>query len=312
MMSNHKDKYKTTNWSSYNASLCQRGSVNLLLSASLYSVWKEIDPSKKRVGEKMYPDVIIEICLTLGQVYHLPLRQTTGFIKSLFTLMSLDLSIPDYTTLCRRKGNLNVKVSHRTSQQSIDIVVDSTGLKVYGEGEWKVRKHGVSKRRTWQKLHLGIDGCTQEVVSVVLTNNSVADAHVVEDLFKGCAKKVKSFCGDGTYDTDKVRKILSNGKIKQKIPPQRNAVLSKKKEKHLVQRDQAINRIKGIGRKEWKKEIEYHQRSLNETAMFRYKTSIGASLKARKMDKQINEVKIGCHILNVFRSCGMPNSVKFA
>lgn len=307
-----KDKYKITNWSSYNASLCQRGSVNLWLSDSLFSVWKEIDPSKKRVGEKTYPDVIIEVCLTLRQAYHLPLRQTTGFIKSMFFLMGLDLAIPDYTTLCRRNEGLDVKISHRSSQKSIDIVVDSTGLKVYGEGEWKVRKHGASKRRTWQKLHLGIDIYTQEIVSVVLTSNSVDDASVAGDLVKKCAKKVNSFGGDGAYDKKKVRQMLFEYGIEQKIPPQRNAILSKKKEKYLEERDQAIKRIEEIGRKEWKKEINYHQRSLSETAMFRYKTSIGASLRARQINKQINEVKIGCHILNVFRSCGMPKSVKFA
>jgi hypothetical protein len=139
--------------------LQQRGSVAIWIEQSLLQEWKQINKYKKVVAEKLYPDAIIECCLLLGKVYHQPLRQTKGFGNSLLGLMGLrGFQVPDYTTLCRRQGCLSVEVSKALqSGKNIDVAVDSTDLKVYGEGEWKVRKHGASKRRIWRKLHIGID-----------------------------------------------------------------------------------------------------------------------------------------------------------
>lgn len=309
-MSISKDKYKIKNWKAYNAALRTRGSVMLWLSEGFYRKWREIDATKKVVGEQLYPDVIIELCLTIGKVYDLPLRQTSGFIESVFLLMGLSaLSVPDYSTLSRRGSSIEIKISHRPKGQ-LDIAADSTGLKLYGEGEWKVRKHGVSKRRTWRKLHLAVDVCSQEIVSVALTDNSIDDAAMTEELLKPHQGKIKNFYGDGAYDRRKARKAVHRVGGKVIVPPQKNAVKSNSSKPEFQERNQAIERIEEVGRSEWKKQVGYHKRSLSEVAMFRYKGIIGSSLSARKFDNQISEVKIGCHILNVFRACGMPKAVK--
>lgn len=220
-----------------------------------------------------------------------------------------ELSVPDYSTLSRRGSSLKVKVSHRPKGW-LDIAADSTGLKVFGEGEWKVRKHGVSKRRTWRKLHIGVDVCSQEIVSVALTDNSVDDAAMSQELVKPHQGKLNNFYGDGAYDRRKARKAVHQGGGKVIVPPQKNAVKSNSSKPELQERDQAVERIAEIGRCEWKKEVGYHKRSLAELAMFRYKGIISNTLSARKFENQVSEVKIGCHILNVFRGCRMPNTVK--
>ena len=283
----------------------------LWLEEGVYRHWRDISQLGKVVGEKQYSDLVIEFCLTIKQVYNLALRQCTGFIKSIFALIDLsDLAVPDYSTLCRRASTLSVKVSQRPLGQKLHVAVDSTGLKVFGEGEWKVRKHGVSKRRTWRKLHLGIDVDSQEIVSCALTKNSVDDAAMTEPLLNEVEGKVETFYGDGAYDKKKARKVVARLGAKAIVPPPKNAAKSGDDLWGLAERNQAIDRIEQIGRKQWKQEVGYHKRSLSETAMHRYKMVIGNTLTTRKIENQVTEVRVGCHILNVFRGCGMPNAVK--
>lgn len=194
--------------------------------------------------------------------------------------------------------------------ENIHIAIDSTGLKVYGEGEWKVRAHGVSKRRTWRKLHIGIDVNTQEIISVCLTGNDKDDAAVAQEMIEGKTKKIESFRADGAYDDFSLREKLG-ASIQQIIPPPKDAVVHYGTQKkplpdYLIQRNQAVESIQSIGRKEWKINSGYHQRSLNETVMFRYKISFGGEMTTRKMEHQKTEVNIKCHILNTHRRQGMP------
>lgn len=311
-----KDKYKVKNWKSYNRSLVQRGSLTIWLEDSVLRQWRDIDVRKKVVGECLYADCVIQCCLLLGQVYHQPLRQATGFVHSLLMLLGYkDYAVPDYTTLCRRQGCLPVEVSKALAgNRKIDIAIDSTGLKVYGEGEWKVRKHGASKRRTWRKLHIGIDVATQEIVLVALTANSEDDAQTAIQLLKGKTDKLGSFRGDGAYDDFKLRELLGNG-VKQIIPPPKDAVVHKGTKKkplpeYLQQRNQAVGFIQQQDSKAWKIKEGYHQRSLNEVAMFRYKNTFTAQMKARSMENQKTQVKLKCKILNIFRRQGMPVAYK--
>lgn len=311
-----KDKYKIRNWKIYNKALTQRGSLTVWIEASLLRIWRDITKDKKVVGEKLYPDNVIQCCLLLGKVYHQPLRQTTGFVKSLLTMLGYPAySVPDYTTLCRRQGCLSVTVSKAlAANKKIDIAIDSTGLKVYGEGEWKVRKHGASKRRTWRKLHIGIDVHTQEIVCVALTTNGEDDAQVAGNMLKGKTDKIRSFRGDGAYDDFTLRESLGS-EIKQIIPPPKDAVVhqgTKKKpvKAYLRQRNEAVEFIRAYDREAWKIKEGYHQRSLNEVAMFRYKTSFTAQMSARKMETQKTEVALKCKILNIYRQQGMPIASK--
>ena len=313
-----KDKYKVKNWKAYHKSLVQRGSLTLWLEDSVLRAWREIDKKKKVVGECLYADCVIQCCLLLGQVYQQPLRQTTGFVSSLLTLLGYaDYAVPDYSTLCRRQACLPVEVSKALAGNSkIAIAIDSTGLKVYGEGEWKVRKHGASKRRTWRKLHIGIDVQTQEIVCVELTSNGEDDAVVAARMLKGKTHQLSSFTGDGAYDDFKLRQTLGY-EVKQIIPPPKDAVVhrgtnQKPLADYLQQRNEAVAFIQGHDSKAWKIQEGYHRRSLNEVAMFRYKTTFTAQMKARKMEQQKTEVALKCKILNTYRRQGMPLAYKAA
>lgn len=310
-LSKPKDKYKILNWSSYNESLKQRGSITVWFSEDAIQSWN-YNGKRGQGGKIIYSDSAIMTCLIIRKVYRLKLRQTEGFMKSLVSLLKISLAIPDYSVLCRRAKNLKVCLKRFDNDEPIHIVVDSTGLKVYGEGEWKVRQHGWSKRRTWRKLHLGVNPGTHEIIAEQLTNNDVDDAEVVPDLLKEIPTGIKSFGGDGAYDKIKVRKTLTSKGIKQLIPPQKKAVISKKPNKALLERDEAIKRIKEIGRAEWKIEIGYHKRSLSEVAMFRYKTILGDKLMSRKFENEVIEARIGCLILNEMTKLGMPISRKAA
>lgn len=313
-----KDKYKVKNWQVYNKSLCNRGKITLFFTPRVIQIWRNINLKKVIIGDKMYPDFIIETCLTLAKLYSLPLRQATGFIGDLLNQLGLqDCPVPDYTTLSRRQKNLNIDISIPfKSNKNLSIAVDSTGLKVYGEGEWKVKKHGAGKHRTWLKLHLAVNVQTQEILLAHLTSNVIHDAQGAIDMFSNRVEKenISNFYGDGAYDNFKLREFLPSSS-KQIIPPPKNAVVKKGTPKksvpdYLIQRNEAIERQKKIGSKEWKKEINYHQRSLSETAMYRYKVIFGDKVEARTEENQKTEVFIKCKILNRFRQEGMPNSYK--
>lgn len=308
-----KDKYKVKNWAIYNEGLKKRGSITIWLEEDVVNQWKEDNKGiLKRGAQRQYSNLAIETCLVLRKVYHLPLRQAEGFIKSIFLVIGIEIPVPDYTTLCRRGNGLKVNLSTAVKSEITDIVVDSTGLKVYGEGEWKVRKHGAGKHRTWMKLHIAADSESQQVEAVTLTTNAVTDASEVGSLLTQIGRPVKSLTGDGAYDKDKVRKELCKREIRQKIPPQRNAVPDKKKRKHRAERDEAIKMISQQGREEWKNQQGYHQRSKAETVMFRYKTIIGGNLSARKTEHQKTEAAIGCKILNIMLQLTKPQSIKTA
>ena len=302
-----KENYKITNWPSYNQALKARGSVTIWMSEDALKSW-EYNGERKPGGKVIYSDLAIETCLVVRKVYHLKLRQTEGFVQSLFSLMRVGNSVPDYSTMSRGAKRLDISLGYFGKGEAIDIVVDSTGLKVYGEGEWKVRKYGWSKRRTWRKLHIGVNPVTHELVAEILTENDIDDAQVVAPLLEGATVAIKSFRGDGAYDKQKVRKLLTTQEIEQIIPPQNNAVVSKKARSELLARDKAIKRIKQVGRKQWKKETGYHKRSIAEVAMYRYKTILGDKILAKIFENQQAEVRIGCKILNIMTKLGLPIS----
>jgi transposase len=312
-----KYTYKLSNWKAYNASLCNRGSLTLYLEESVIRIWRDIDVSKKVVGEQTYPASIILCCLLLKMQYHQPLRQTTGLVKSILTMAGYgNFEVPDYTTLSRRQTGLPVGITQRWERgEKVAVAIDSTGLKVYGEGEWKVRKHGVSKRRTWRKLHIAIDVNTQEIIGVSLTGNDIDDASEAKEMLKDKIEKVESFYGDGAYDDFSFREILADAK--QIIPPPKGAVVhegTKKKplKAFLTQRNEAVEFINNHDRKQWKINEGYHKRSRNETVMFRYKRAFGGEMQARKIENQQTEVFIKSKILNIYRDVGMPLSYRVA
>ena len=152
-----KRQYRLRNWSQYNKALVGRGSLTIWLSADVLAAWHNTTRTGKRGKPASYTDAALLCMATLAEVYRLPLRATQGLLRSVIELLGAELSVPDYTTLCRRRRSLDVTLPRRHKSEPLHVVVDSTGLKVYGEGEWKVRQHGWSRRRTWRKLHLGVE-----------------------------------------------------------------------------------------------------------------------------------------------------------
>ncbi len=247
----------------------------------------------------------------LRELFRLPYRQTEGLGRALIQLMQVDVKIPDYTSLAKRAVKMDVSIDVEKHRGSIDIVVDSTGLKVYGEGEWKMRTHGKSKRRTWRKLHLAVDPKTQEIVAELLLENSVHDSMAVDYLTNSINDDIDRFFGDGAYDTWGVYETLDRRQIDAIIPPRKNAKIKQhgNSAKEPLARDVALRSIRRRGRKKWKEEIGYHIRSLAETAMYRMKNAFGEKLKNRRLATQKTEAALRTKILNHFTQLGLPQFV---
>ena len=306
-----KSKYRVRNWTKYNDSLKQRGNITLWIDEDVIRAWRP-DPNgpKKRGGQQEYTDGAIECLLTVKAVFHLAYRQTEGFACSLSELLGVKLPIPDYTTLNRRAKTLKIQLP--TSEKgSIHLVLDSTGLKVYGEGEWKVRKHGYSKRRTWRKLHLAVDEATGEIEAEVLTAAGGDDAEETTELLGQTQTKIKQLSADGAYDKEKVYQAARDKPVEKiTIPPRRDAVLWTETPAAPHPRNTNLRRVWEMGRTAWKEESGYHRRSLAETTMFRFKTIFGDRLVAREEQRQQTEARIKCAALNRMTRLGMPESYR--
>ncbi len=227
--------------------------------------------------------------------------------------MNLDLPVPDYTTLCRRAATVRITLPKKATGP-LHLVLDSTGLKVYGEGEWKVRQHGYSKRRTWLKLHLAVDPQTHEIQAAMVTDPGVTDAETVPALLEQVENPIDRAAGDGAYDRQEVYDALEGRSARAVVPPRRDA----KVKRHgntcgpRLARDENLRRIRKVGRAAWKEESGYHERSLAETAMFRMKTIFGDGVASRCPARQATEAGIRCRALNIMTHQGMPKSERLA
>jgi len=308
MAGKRKGAYKITNWRKYNESLVRRGDITFWFSEDVLDAWQHANDKPKTGRPFTYSDTAVESLLVLRELFQLPYRQTEGLARALAGLMQADISIPDYTSLAKRSAKLGVSLDVAKRRGAIDVVVDSTGLKVFGEGEWKTRKHGVGKRRTWRKLHLAVNPDTQEIVAEVLTENSGHDADQVTELLDQVSCLIETFYGDGDYDKWKVYGALAEREIAPVIPPQHNAKIKQHGNATAdpLPRDTAIREIRRTSRKHWKEEIGYHRRSLSETAMHRMKCCFGNKLKNRKLPNQRTEARLRSKILNQFTHLGLP------
>ncbi len=251
----------------------------------------------------------------LKAVYRLAYRQTVGFGQSVMDLLGAGVRVPDYTTLCKRSVDLAVSLPTSKPEEPKHIVVDSSGLEVYGEGEWKVRQHGYSKRRTWRKLHLSVDEHSQEIQALVLSEAGVDDAAAGQQLLRDTPGKIEQVSGNGSYDKAKFYAACSRRQVKHlAIPPRRNAKIWQHGncKKEPLFRDQNMRRIWQVGRNQWKIELGYHRRSLAETAVFRFKIIFGNGLSARTLHRQITEARIRGAALNRMTLLGMPDSYRVA
>ena len=310
-----KETYRLTNWPEYNKALIDRGFVTLWLTEDTLANWYHQGP-RAPGGLFRYSDRCIQAALALKAVFRLAFRQTQGLIQSVLATMKMTLQVPSYTQLCRRQAKAVAFSAPVPAQDSIvealHIVIDSTGLKVYGEGEWKVKKHGADKRRTWRKLHLAIDEATNDIHAVELTTNAVSDAEMLKPLLDDIEQSVAKVGADGAYDQLKVYQELETRQIQPLIPPRVNAVIwTDEAGNDLVHpRNEAISQIEAIGLTAWKRQCGYHRRSKAETAMFRWKTSFGERLATRLLTNQQTEAQVKAGCLNRFSKLGMPKTVK--
>ena len=310
-----KKRYRITNWPAYNESLRQRGDVTIWLSDEVEAAW-HAERRKTRGGQPTYSDLAITVCLTLGMVYKQPLRQTEGFVRSLVKLMGVDICVPDFSTFSRRGSGLHLPLNSRSDKAGpIHLVVDSTGLKIFGEGEWLQSKHKTTaKRKSWRKLHLGLDLVTGEIVCSDLTTDGVGDPTALPQLLDQIDRDVSCFIGDGAYDgtpTSDLLVKLFGVDVEIIIPPPKTAVLSAKAAVNPTLRDQRISAIRSGRRMAWQVSSGYNQRSRAETQMGRWKMVIGRKLKARSFPNQRTEAKIGTHILKKITELGRAK-FKFA
>jgi hypothetical protein len=307
----YKTKYRVRNWAAYEESLRRRGDITVWFDAHAVGSWNA-RPTGRPGGQREYSDVAIETALTLRSLFHLGLRQTKGCVGSLIRLMGLELRVPDHTTLSRRCRTVQVRSLPRTGAGPLHLVIDSTGLKVVGGGQWNADKHGDSKkRRQWRKLHLGIDLGGFIVVSA-LTARSRDDGCVGVELLGRLGAPVASFRADGAYDTRAGYASLDEVRADQidiAIPPRRTASSARHGVGTWRQREAALLRIDAVGRRRWRKESGANQQARAENGMYRFKQILGPRLRSRSEEGQQREAMIGVNILNRMTELGMPESV---
>ena len=296
---------RARNWKEYNRSLVKRGEITLWIESSVFDEPQTASPAGKG-RPRLYSDPLIEAGLVLKNVYQLTFRQLEGFILSLHKQAGTKKKAPNYTTLCRRQNGLSVPLGWRKQRGAMTLVIDSTGLKIVGEGEWCVKKHGAHYQRTWRKVHIVVDAGSLDIVSCRLSESRKQDSDMLEPLLQEVKEPIARVIGDGAYDNFKCFESVKKRKAQGIFPPRWDARTSyetrhyKKaaSEEAIKQRDKIIEKIRHSTKAEWKRESGYHQRSLAETTMFRLKTILGERLKAKKWENQELEVKLRCAILN--------------
>jgi hypothetical protein len=305
-----KKTYRVRNWSNYNKSLVQRGSITFWFSPEV------VDPSGLSHGNQRYSDMMILCALTLRQLYRLPLRATQGLMASLIELAKLEGEAPDYTTLCRRGKTLKVDLGVVKTSQPLNVLIDSTGIKVMGEGEWKMRCHGKTRRRLWRKLHIAMDLKTQMILSATMTESARLDGNYLPVLMDQIEGQIDRMIGDGAYDKKVCYQCAYEREAQPIFPPQHDAIVQRnkiKKDPALLARDRTIEFI-GDGderserRKLWKEINHYHDRSLVETMMLRMKTLFGDEMRSRTFENQYTDLMIRCAAINRINTLGLPIS----
>ena len=261
----------------------------------------------------MFTDAAIQACLTLRALFGLPLRQVTGMVASLLALAGLDWSVPDYSTLCRRRKGLVVAIAHRPGTGALHLLIDSTGIKAAGDGEWCAKKHGPSKPRQWRKVHLGIDAETLEIRAIDVTGAGVGDAPMLPALLDQIAdgQPIASVSADGAYDTRACHAAIAAQGAFALIPTRRNGRLWKENTPVAHARNDILRTTRRLGWAIWRRWSNYHRRSLVETKMHCFKL-LGERIRSRDFDRQVAEFQIRAAILNRFTALGTPITQRVA
>ena len=306
-MSQPKRRYRVRNWPAYNAALVQRGALTIWVEESSLSCWYGNERAGRPGAPTRYSDQMIQMGLVLREVFHLPLRALEGFLGTVVQWLGLrGVTVPDYTTFCRRQQRLEVRIPRRVPQdRSLHLVIDSSGLKIHGEGEWKRRMHGPGARRRWRKLHLAMDPESGQAMACVLTADFVTDDQVLPELLEQVSDvPLASVTGDGAYDTRACHAAVMKRGAHPLFPPREGA--TEWEDDHP--RTAAIQAIRERGRGQWKQDSGYHRRSLVENAFFRLKQLFGARLGNRRFDAQCTQAYCRIAALNRMTGLGMPKT----
>jgi hypothetical protein len=276
-----KQKQRVTNWSEYNKGLRQRGDLTFWISKDALGLWSA-PPRTTRGGQRKYSDLAVEICLTLGVGFKQPLSQTQGLMRSIAGLLGVEIAVPDFSTLSRRSSGLTLRATQKPGGgKPVHLVVDSTGLKFFGEGDWLEEKHKIKrKRRSWRKLHLGLDFVSGEIVCCDLTKDDVGDPTALPDLLAQVDGPVDLFLADGVYDGEPISELLATrfgSPIDVTIPPPKNAILSPNAAKDPTERDCHVAEIAARGRMAWQKATGYNHRSRAKLSWAAGKQLLGRS-----------------------------------
>ncbi|HCD1287444.1 TPA: IS5 family transposase [Vibrio parahaemolyticus] len=310
-----KPRYKTTNWKQYNKALINRGSLTFWIDEEAIRQWKQ-SKQDKRGRPRQFSDLAITTALMVKRVFSMPLRALQGFIDSVFSLANVPIVCPHYSCISRRAKQVEVSFKPKTRGAIQHLAIDATGLKVYGEGEWKVKKHGTDgKHRVWRKLHLAVDTSTHEVVAAELSLSNVTDAEVLPNLLKQTRRRIIEISGDGAYDTRDCHDAIRFKRAVPLIPPREGAAFWENGHprnlavgcQKLYGSNNKWKKLYGSNNK-WKKRYGYHKRSLSETAMYRVKQLLGGRLSLRNYNAQVGETYAMIKALNKLTGLGMPET----
>jgi transposase len=307
MMTKSKAKVKgRRNWSRYNESLVNRGSLTLFISKDFAETWYvkyDADAPRTRGGQAKYTESAITALLSLRFVYKLPLRAMEGFAKSLVLMMNLDIEIPDYSTLSIKLKAMKIKLPPICKDSGGGYVasIDSTGVKIHGQGEWNRKKHSQKDRRQWVKVHLIIDNDTMQILGVEATADDVHDCEVFDQLIDSLPNKINKVLGDGAYDTLEAHKKSLDKGIELVALPRGNAVVDREsKLPHILKRNKHVTQFQEKGIYAWANKNGYWPRNRAEATMSRFKTTFSGTLSSRKVQSQKNEITLKCKIFNIF------------
>jgi hypothetical protein len=305
----YKTAYRVKNWAAYDKALRDRGDITLWISQDAIDAWTP-PQTGKRDAQPVYSDIAIETALTFRLLFSLPSRQTEGFLGSLLRLMDLMLPCPDHTTLSRRNATVEVRRQiDRTPQGSVCVIVDSTGLKVCGQGEWQSQKHGEKKVKRWKKLHISVDDQGQIIASTVTESNE-QDPSQVPELLDQIDGDIDRFVGDGIYDQEPVYTAVEKHSPGARviIPPRKDAVVSPTASTAPTQRDQHLLAIERTGRFTWKRTSGSYGQAHAENVFSRFKRTFGDRLRAKRDAAQEREASLACQLLNRMLELGRPQS----
>jgi len=305
---------RARNWREYNQALVKRGSLSIWVEEETLAHWRD-QPSqespRRRGAQRLYSDLAITLMASLQQIYRLPLRGTEGLLGSIFTLMKLDLPLPHYSTLARRRMTLSIRLPRFSSSESIHVLVDSTGIKVYGNGEWMRLKHhkGIpAKHRRWRRLHIAIDAETLSIVAAEVTDNDTTDGQMLPALLDQVPVEISQVTGDSGYDTRRCYTAIAKHNARAVIRPRKNAKIWQHGNRSgtRLDRDENLRMIRKRGRKMWKRLSGYSSRAVVETTMSRIKMTFGDRVRSKRIEAQRSEILLRCVVLERMTALGLP------